>query len=145
MAAARVLFIAGASGYLIVGCAHFLASVTDDVRPRFIVPVSNETRAAMAATPMALAKRSTNTWRAWIGFNLSHSLGLVSFGLVCMLLAANGFELHVVSVGFLMPLAIAISLLYLVLSIRYWFWAPAFGAALASGCFIASYAIARAS
>ena len=74
--------------------------------------------------------RQTTMWRAWVGFNASHSLGALLFALLFgwfglaqpQLFFASKFP---VAVGFAMLAA------YVLLAIRYWFWIPLAGVSIA--------------
>ena len=84
----------------------------------------------------------TTMWRAWIGFNASHSMGAILFGLVFGYLALVHPTLLFGStflsvVGFLMLTGL------LALARRYWFSTPFRGIAIALGCYIAGQVIAR--
>ena len=73
-------------------------------------------------------------WRVWLGINISHGLGVFSFGLLCLLIAAHDFDL-VVEIDAIRPLAIAFSAVYLALSLRFWFYGPVIITATATICF----------
>ncbi len=67
-------------------------------------------------------------WRAWIGFNFSHSLGVL---LVAGLALWAGFRFNTLPVGIIiMPALTLIGCVYLVLALLYWFRAPAIGVAI---------------
>lgn len=75
--------------------------------------------------------RQTTMWKAWVGFNASHSLGAILFG------AVYGY-LSVLHAGFLfqstflLVLGLLLLLCYLALSKRYWFSIPFRGILLAT-------------
>jgi hypothetical protein len=72
----------------------------------------------------------TTMWRAWVGFNVSHSLGAMLFGAVYGNLAL--FHLPVLlDSPFLLVTGAALLLAYLVLGKVYWFKIPFRGIALA--------------
>jgi hypothetical protein len=75
-------------------------------------------------------------WRAWTGFNFSHSLGLLLFGALAIWAGsrAPGFPL-----GVILPALTAIGCIYLVLSLLYWFRIPAISVAIGTGCFAAAW------
>jgi hypothetical protein len=79
-------------------------------------------------------------WRAWLGFNISHGLGLTAFGLLLLLLAASDFE-KVSGTGGLMPVTLGVSAAYLALALRYWFYGPVIVVTLATACFAVAYAL----
>jgi hypothetical protein len=74
-------------------------------------------------------------WRAWIGFNFSHSLGLL---LVAVLALWAGFRTKMLPVGIIMPALTLIGCVYEVLGLFYWFRIPAIGVAVGTGCFAAA-------
>jgi hypothetical protein len=74
-------------------------------------------------------------WRAWIGFNFSHSLGVL---LVGALAVWSGCRIKTLPVG-IMPALILIGCVYLVLCLLYWFRTPAIGIAIGTGCFAAAW------
>jgi hypothetical protein len=93
----------------------------------------------MARDSLLLTRRTT-LWLAWVGFNLSHSLGAVLFGSVMMLIARSPSFFQAQGSVFL-PLAVLVSATYLVLGLRYWFRTPIIGISLSSTSFIASWAL----
>ncbi|MES2297487.1 MAG: hypothetical protein V4582_10615 [Pseudomonadota bacterium] len=64
----------------------------------------------------------TTMWRAWVGFNASHSLGAILFGLVYGYLALRPDLLW--RAPFLLWLGLAVLLAYLALARAYWFRIP---------------------
>jgi hypothetical protein len=75
-------------------------------------------------------------WRAWIGFNFSHSLGLL---LVAALALWAGFRIKMLPVGIIMPALALIGCVYEVLALLYWFRFPAIGVAVGTGCFAVAW------
>lgn len=132
---AKLLFIIGAALFGALGLAHALLALADLRRPRWFTPTNEEARRVMAQTPLRLAPQTT-IWRSWMGFNLSHSLGLVLFG---GLLGATALQ---DTGGFaetaLRLLSIAGASLYTLLAVRFWFWLPAAVCSLGLLCFLAS-------
>jgi len=84
------------------------------------------------ATPVLT--RRTTMWNAWIGFNASHSLGAIYFGLVNFLFAQNDLELFR-NVPALLWLDLAFLLFFLFLGIKYWFRIPLTGIIISTLCF----------
>jgi len=87
--------------------------------------------------------KETTMWRCWVGFNASHSMGPILFGLVFGFLAlAHGqllFQspfLLVVGLGMLVGLAVLCKV--------YWFNAPFTGICISLACYVASIALSRA-
>jgi hypothetical protein len=77
-------------------------------------------------------------WRAWIGFNFSHSLGVL---LVAGLALWAGFRIKMLPVGIIMPALTLIGCAYEVLALLYWFRIPAIGVAVGTGCFAAAWVL----
>jgi hypothetical protein len=79
----------------------------------------------------------TSVWNAWIGFNASHSLCAILFGLVYGYLALAQPAL-LFATPFLLVTALALLATLLWLAWRYWFRVPLIGIALAfASCAIA--------
>jgi hypothetical protein len=81
--------------------------------------------------------RETTVWQAWIGFNGSHSIGTIFFGLVYGYLVMQCSDMLLHS-PFLLGLGCAVLIAYTVLAWCYWFTVPLYGCALAAVLFIAS-------
>lgn len=118
--------------YLFLGIVHGVETLRDPKRPGALAPMEEEGHRAMRESRVGFAGGRTSIWLAWIGFNLSHSLGLMVFGAALLLLGMKNHELlstPVVKTG-----GLAIALGYFVLAVRYWFWLPA--TALAVACLL---------
>ena len=82
-------------------------------------------------------------WRAWVGFNVSHSMGAILFGLVFGFLAlAHGPFLF--QSPFLLTVGLAMLGGLVVLGKVYWFSAPFRGISMSLACYVASIALSRA-
>ena len=81
-----------------------------------------------------------NVWKAWIGFNASHSLGLILFGLVYGYLALRKSEVLFRS-PFLLVVGLFMLLGMIVLARLYWFSAPVRGVSLALLCYVGSIVV----
>lgn len=135
----RYLFLAGAAPFIVLGLAHAVATPRTPAEPKGLSPRDPALREAMVHGTLVLTGR-TNMWLAWVGFNLSHSLGAVLFGVVVVLIGRSQPTFQEQAVLFL-PLATVVSGIYLVLAIRYWFRTPIAGIALAIVCFTLSWAL----
>lgn len=74
-------------------------------------------------------------WKAWISFHVSHSMGLMLFGLVCGYLTVCRWE--VLQSYFLAALGLLMLVGYVVLARVYWFKAPLIGVSLATLFYVA--------
>ena len=81
--------------------------------------------------------RDTTMWKAWIGFNASHSLGALLFAAVFGGLALTQPAV-VLDSRYLQGLGLVFLLAWLWLARRYWFRIPLVGIALSLACFIAA-------
>ena len=82
--------------------------------------------------------RQTTMWRAWVGFNASHSMGAILFGLIYIHLAVWHALL---GSPFLCGLGVLVLLGYLWLGWRYWFSVPLRGIAIATLLFVAGVGV----
>ena len=120
--------------FCLLGVAHGVLTLRDLRTPRSFTPTDEGVRRAMARTPLRLAPQTT-IWNAWIGFNLSHSLGLVLFGALYGGIALGDFSFVAGSL-LLQVSAVVVALVYLLLALRFWFWLPATVSAVGTLCFV---------
>jgi hypothetical protein len=85
----------------------------------------------------------TTMWRCWVGFNASHSLGLILFGLVFGYLALAHGQLLFRS-PFLLVVGLAMLGGFVVLCKVYFFSWPLTGVSISLACYVASIALSRA-
>lgn len=138
---AQAWFVAGTIPLMLGGGLHALAALLDTVRPTFFAPIEVSVKPALEGTGIRLRRMfpggsgaAPSMWRAWLGFNISHGLGIFSFALLCLLIATYDFNL-VERIDAIRPLTIAVSVAYLALSLRFWFYAPAILTGIATACF----------
>ncbi|OIQ73157.1 hypothetical protein GALL_452070 [mine drainage metagenome] len=125
---ASILFIIGGSLFGILGLIHAAYTFADLSHPRRLVPDNPAVMAAMSASGVRLARGGTTMWRAWLGFNFSHSLGAVVFGIACIAVGLTLPSLTLPKAALLLP--VVVGLIYLWLAIRYWFRIPVIGIAV---------------
>jgi hypothetical protein len=87
--------------------------------------------------------KETTMWRAWMGFNATHSMALILFGLVFGFLALAHDELLFRS-PYLLVVGLAMLGGLVVLCKVYFFSAPLTGVCISLACYIASIALSRA-
>jgi hypothetical protein len=120
------LLLAACAILLLFGLLHLLYTYSGNkLRPRDLALESH-----MRDTHMHIT-RQTTVWRAWIGFNASHSLGLILFGSFYGWLALCHPEIlfHARFPGLL---GAAVLASYLVMAWKYWFSVPLLGVTIAS-------------
>jgi hypothetical protein len=96
---------------------------------------------AMQNTQLRLTAETT-VWRAWIGFNASHSLCAIFFGLIYGYLAMAQPELLFRSL-YLQAVGLGLLLAFVVLAKLYWFSIPFVGVSLALACYVGGLMAAR--
>jgi hypothetical protein len=141
----RFLLDLGGGIFVLLGLLHALYTFRDIGRPRRLVPQDPSVARAMAESQLRLARGGTTMWRAWVGFNFSHSLGAVLFGGLCI--GASVVLATIAVPGWILILLVAIACVYLGLSVLYWFRIPTAGIAVATVCLLAAwlmYALAGA-
>ena len=87
--------------------------------------------------------KETTMWQCWIGFNASHSMGLILFGLIFGFLALAHGEVLFRS-PFLLVVGLAMLGGLVVLCKVYFFSGPLTGISIALACYVASVALSRA-
>jgi hypothetical protein len=120
-----------------MGIVHGLLSVVDIFLPTQFAPVDDLVRHAMKSTNGRFLRARANMWDAWLGFNISHGLGMFIFGVATAWLGLTLEHVNVSSVALTIP--VAIGLIYFVLSVRFWFYAPAVASFIATACFVAAW------
>jgi hypothetical protein len=132
-----ILLILGGAVFGVLGGLHAVYTLLDLHNPRRLVPVDPSVARAMANSALRLSGGGTDMWRAWIGFNFSHSLGVLLFAAVAVWAGVRSNRLPL---G-IMPALTLIGCVYLVLALRYWFRSPAIGIAIGTGCFAAAWVL----
>lgn len=139
---AQLLLFAGAVPFLVLGVGHGISALRDLSLPRTFTPTDEDVRRAMRKSVVAMSPRS-NLWDAWMGFNLTHALGLVSFGGGSIFVAWRHFSDFAQS-PFMQAAALAVAAVYFIIAARFFFREPAVGAALGFACFSASVVLLHA-
>jgi len=133
-----ILLIIGGAVCGVLGTLHVIYTLLDMRKPRRLVPADPAVARAMANTALRLSRGRTDMWRAWIGFNFSHSLGVLLTGALAVW---AGVEINKVPLGIIMPVLILTGCVYLVIAVRYWFRGTLIGLAIATGCFAAAWVL----
>ena len=126
------LMTASALVIFALGTAHLIFTF----RGNKLHPRDSELEARLREVSPVLT-RQTTMWKAWIGFNASHSYGAMFYGLVYGYLALAHGELlfsspYLLTVGFVLLVA------FVVLAWRFWFSVPFRGIVLATGLYLAA-------
>jgi hypothetical protein len=132
-----VLLILGGTVFGVLGGLHAIYMLLDLRNPRRLIPVDPSVAHAMANSALRLSGGGTDMWRAWIGFNFSHSLGVLLLAAVAIW---AGTRMRMVPVSIVAALTL-VGCVYLALALRYWFRGPAIGVAIGTGCFAAAWVL----
>jgi hypothetical protein len=133
----RFLLDFGGGVFVLLGLLHALYTYLDIGRPRRLVPQDPAVAQAMAKSNLRLSGTGTTMWSAWVGFNFSHSIGVVLFGAVCI---GVGSVLGTVAMpAWILFVLVVIALIYLVVGLLYWFRIPVAGIVLAAVCLLIAW------
>jgi len=131
-------FLVAASAAILFGLGVLHLVYT--FRGPLLRPRDRELQARMEAVSPVIT-RQTTMWKAWVGFNASHSIALMLFGAVYGYLALGHADLLFRSI-FLLSLGLLVLLGYVFLAGRYFFRIPlraVIGATLLYGVGIATH------
>jgi len=132
----RILVATSAAVALLLGFLHLTYT--------FFTPKFSPRDGALESDMRRISPRISSQmtmWRAWIGFNASHSLALILFGAIYGYLSLFAWTLLVQS-GFLVGLGIAFFVSYLLIAKLYWFRSPLVLVALAGSLYLLGILIA---
>ena len=123
---APLLIAASAAIVLLLGFLHLLYTFSG---PK-LLPRDGELRTRMEEVSPVIT-RQTTMWKAWIGFNATHSYGLLLFGAVYGYLALAHSDFLLQSI-FLLVIGLISLFGYLFVTNRYFFRSPLIGVLLAT-------------
>src|SRR5215471_12011371 len=137
--AAKVLMVLSASIAFTLGVVHLIYTFWG---PN-LTPRDRALQVSMSQIAPVITKETT-MWRCWVGFNASHSLGLILFGLLFGFLAMAHGQLLFQS-PFLLVVGLAMLGGLVVLCKVYFFSVPLMGISISLACYVASIALSRTS
>jgi hypothetical protein len=139
--AAQAWFIAGTIPLILAGALHALLALVDTFRPTYFAPNDASVRPAAAGTGIRLrgmfsgsASSTPSMWRVWLGIHITHGIGLVGVGSLCLAIAVDDYAL-VERIDAVRPLTVAISAAYFAVALRYFFYGPVLITGSATACF----------
>ncbi|MBA3784512.1 MAG: hypothetical protein H0X15_03080 [Acidobacteria bacterium] len=138
----QLLLIVGSSIFVLLGVVHGVLTLQDIGNPRNFTPRDAGLRTAMQQSTIALHPK-INLWRAWLGFNFSHSLGLFMFG-GAFLYVGIFHSLLFSQTPLLQGCSISVPAAYVVISLKFWFSKTSIGSGISMGCFILAAALSYA-
>jgi hypothetical protein len=136
--AAKILMVLSASIVFMLGVFHLVYTFWG----LMLTPRDPALQISMSQIAPVITKETT-MWRCWVGFNASHSMGLILFGLVFGFLALAHDQLLFQS-PFLLVVGLAMLVGLVVLCKVYFFSAPLTGISISLACYVASIALSRA-
>ncbi len=135
--ATRILMVFSASIILLLGVVHLFYT--------FYGPMLTPRDPALQISMRQISPVITNEttmWRSWVGFNATHSMGLILFGLVFGFLTLAHSQILFHS-PFLLVVGLAVLGSLVVLCKMYFFSAPFVGVSISSACYVASIVLSR--
>jgi hypothetical protein len=128
-----LLALAGAAIMAVLGVMHLAYTLHDfGRRPRYFCPTDAALTGAMRLTRTGLAPGGRDYWSGILGFNLSHSVGVLLFAVMISLAT-----LH--AIAWLKPLLVLVGATYAAISYRCWFAVPTASILLATALMIAGW------
>jgi hypothetical protein len=126
----KYFLITGSAIILILGTIHLIYTFfTDKFNTR------NLSTQQMMAVDSPVLTRKTTIWKAWIGFNASHSIGAMFIGIINIIIAIENFSLFQESASLLI-LDNCTIIFFAFLAVRYWFIIPMIGIFITLACFL---------
>lgn len=132
MMIAKVLMTASAAIVLALGTLHLVYTFWG---PK-LTPRDPELQARMAQVSPVITNETT-IWRSWIGFNATHSMSLILFGMIYGFLALAHPEILFRSI-FLLTVGLLTLGGFFILAKLYFFSIPFAGIAISLICYVAS-------
>jgi hypothetical protein len=135
---AKVLMVFSASIVFSFGVLHLIFTFWG---PK-LTPRDPALQVSMSQISPVITKETT-MWKGWVGFNASHSMGLILFGLVYGFLAIAHSGLLFQS-PFLLIVGLAMLVGYFALGKVYFFSRPFIGVSISLACYVASIVASQA-
>lgn len=134
---AQILIAMSAGIITLLGLMHLTFTYFGDK----LHPSNAALLAQLKSTPPVIS-RQTSMWKAWVGFNASHSLGAILFGVIFGYLALEQPILlfHSYFLGFVGFFTLGS---YLAMAKLYWFIRPLQGISLAFVLYVAGFILAN--
>jgi hypothetical protein len=135
--AAKILMVLSASIMFVLGVIHLAYTFQG---PK-LTPRDAALQISMSQISPVITKETT-MWRCWVGFNASHSMGLILFGVVFGFLGLAHGQLLFHS-PFLLVVGCAALVGFDVLCKLYFFSVPLTGISISLACYLTSIALSR--
>jgi hypothetical protein len=130
-----VLAILSAAVFAILGILHLAYTLYDfGGKPRYFRPRDAALLPAMQQTTAAIARGGRDYWTTILGFNLSHSIGVLLLALLIVVATLYG-------ILWLRPLLAAVGLALAFIAWRCWFRVPMLGCLAGTALMIAAWTL----
>lgn len=135
------LYVVGSIPLIALGLLHLVFTAKDIAEPRFLAPKSQKALAEMQTEELRLTSETT-VWRAWLGFNVTHSLAVLMTGVTTVYLSLNYWTIMEsdVVIAWAAPF---LAWVFVMLAKQFWFSRP-FSGALVSATLLTAAALANA-
>lgn len=133
-----ILMLLSSAIIFLLGCAHLLYTF----RGRKLFPRDPGLIQSMKSATLVITKETT-VWKAWVGFNASHSMAAILFGLVFGYLSV-AYPSVLYGSAFLQLVGFCMLLGLFALGRLYWFSVPFRGITISLICYAASIFLAHA-
>ena len=130
----KYLWIAGSLPFIILGTMHLLYTFFTNKFSSTNKMLDEEMKISFP-----VLTKSTTMWKAWMGFNASHSSGAMYIGIINLFVAIQ--YTSILENYLFLLLNIITVLFYLWLGKKYWFRIPFTGVLISTVCFIAAAVI----
>lgn len=129
----QTLWFLGSLILMILGTIHLYYTFYSN---KFSPRKSNVEDEMKSTSPVLTSK--TTMWKAWVGFNASHSIGAMFIGIINSYIALRYFDVIRNDIFFFLFNIITIAF-YVWLAKRYWFKIPLIGVTITLICFLISF------
>lgn len=131
----NLLAFASAAIFALLGTLHLVYTLHDfGEKPHYFRPRDSSLLPAMRQTTMGIAPGGRDYWSGILGFNLSHSIGVLLLALLIGLAAEY-------QIAWLKPLLAAIGLVFAVIAWRCWFRIPMWGCLIGTALMSAGWLV----
>ena len=127
------LAMASAAIFAVLGILHLVYTLHDfGERPRYFRPRDAFLLPAMRQTTTAIARGGRDYWSGILGFNLSHSIGVLLFALLIVLTALY-------RIIWLEPVLVIVGLAFTSIAWRCWFRIPMWSCLVGTALMLAAW------
>jgi len=129
------LTIMSAAVFAVLGSLHLVYTLRDfGERPRYFRPADRSLLPAMRKTTTAIGPNGRDYWSGVLGFNLSHSIGVLLFALFIVVTAQY-------QISWLKPILALVGAAFAAISWRCWFRVPMLGSLIGTALMVAGWVV----